>query len=313
MPVASEKLHDNHAKFLMETTIHGVRYLHPSQHYTFRVAWLVIVLLSIFFIFNVMMNSIREAEENPIATTIAAEHYSNVAQVIFHPEAQSADLKWFFENLLNGFAFDCTLHEGEDRANCGNCANFFYRSFGSRINKRLATYFKRHMMGMDIFNFPRETCALSSMGRTAFLQFLETNDTEEEELATLSQNLVTAWAQDLDWNAYLERFYQENHTLESVSNDVCMRNWQKPILERWRRACYLNQYQKKTIVTISVANEHVPVITKSKRNILASQLAALGGIAGLFTGMSLMSCAEIVIHALKITYNYVSNYILKSH
>jgi len=55
-----------------------------------------------------------------------------------------------------------------------------------------------------------------------------------------------------------------------------------------------NIMEKTAMVTIAVVNERVEVLTQTRRATFASQIAALGGIAGLFTGMSILSIAEVI-------------------
>jgi len=56
----------------------------------------------------------------------------------------------------------------------------------------------------------------------------------------------------------------------------------------------LHLMKNTAVVTVAVVNEHVQVVTQTRRATFASQIAALGGIAGLFTGMSLISLAEVI-------------------
>jgi len=61
-----------------------------------------------------------------------------------------------------------------------------------------------------------------------------------------------------------------------------------------------------TLITIKLANEYTTVIRQAKRVSFTSQLADLGGIAGLFTGMSLLSGIEVIYWSAKATMELIS-------
>jgi len=194
------------SNFLQETTIHGLRYLHPSNHALARLLWTANIMVAAYFCSLFMRQAYREAQVNPIITTLTSKHFSELPfpQVTVVPDHQRTYLMRANEKHLNSFQFDCNrLEAGEAKQRCLQCSTFVQKHLGSTILAELAILFRSFIINQPVRPTGRDRLC-SSHGDVA-IQEMIANLMDHYELTKLQYKLAEQAAKSsLEGKSYEE-------------------------------------------------------------------------------------------------------------
>ena len=91
-------------EYLESTTIHGFSYLSIGRGILEKLAWLVIICTCFTFAAFLIQQSLKEAKENPVMTTVESVPIQNVPFPAITMDIGDPDLFGYAENIFNGLS-----------------------------------------------------------------------------------------------------------------------------------------------------------------------------------------------------------------
>ena len=160
LKIVWQTLSQSVSEYLVESSIHGLRYLAEGKNIVEKVGWSLIILISLYFAGTMISTSIEDNDNNPILTTIETTSIQNVPFPAITIGADGRANPWgFVQKTFNMMSF----YGPDDEALVGDSfelrnQTWFIMQYvikkctmGLKTNGRIGTYLStRHIQNLHL-------------------------------------------------------------------------------------------------------------------------------------------------------------------